>query len=62
MELPEDGFSDFLVLINSWEGQQPSYYITGGGQKVCTSRFVLPVADNIFMWMHFASVLLGIRS
>ncbi len=30
--------------------------ITGGGQKVCTGRVVLPVADNIFKWMYFASV------
>ncbi len=27
---------------------------TGGGQKVCTTRPVLPVADNIFKWMFFA--------
>ncbi len=32
--------------------------ITGGGQKLCTGRVVLPVADNIFKWMFFASVLL----
>ena len=31
---------------------------TGGGQKLCISRVVLPVADNIFKLKFFASVLL----
>ncbi len=30
-----------------------------GGQKLCTSRLVLPVADNIFKGMYFDSVLLA---
>ncbi len=37
---------------------------TGGGQKLRTSGLVLPVADNIFKWMYFASVsrlLLGLK-
>ncbi len=33
---------------------------TGGGKKLRTGSLVLPVADSIFKWMYFASVLLDI--
>ncbi len=38
------------MKINNWK------QTTGGGQKLRTGSLVLPVADNIFQWMYFASV------
>ncbi len=38
--------------------EEAQAYYTGGGQKVCTGRVVLPVADNIFKCMYFVCVLL----
>ncbi len=32
-------------------------YFPGGGQKLCSGRGVLPVADNIFKWKFFAFVI-----
>ena len=40
------------------KGCSSTQHFTGAGQKLCTNRVVLPVADNIFKWKFFASVLL----
>ncbi len=43
------GHSDLYVFARSdMVDNEPQLHDTGGGQKLCTGRLVLPVAGNIF--------------
>ncbi len=49
----------FKIIFNSQVINPIWGNYTGGGQKLRTGSLVFPVADNIFKWMYFASVLLA---